>query len=138
MTNALQLNNQAGIAGSSTAEIILTIQTCIDINLAQNKKFYIMVQDLSKAYDRINLDLLITAMDRLDLPKIFQMTIINLFKGHKNSVIIGDHLTNSFDLTTGIIQGEVISPILWVLYYDPLFEAINNTMTGGINLQANI
>ncbi|GES99278.1 reverse transcriptase family protein [Rhizophagus clarus] len=95
-----------------------------------------MVQDLSKAYDRINLDLLITAMDRLDLPKICQMTIINLFKGHKNRVIISDHLTNLFDLTTGIIQGEVISPILWVLYYDPLFEAINNTTTGGINLQA--
>ncbi|GBB97321.1 hypothetical protein RclHR1_29670002 [Rhizophagus clarus] len=135
-TNALQPNNQAGIAGSSTAEIILTIQTCIDINLAQNRKFYIMVQDLSKAYDRINLDLLTKAMDRLDLPNIFQTMIINLFKGHKNRIIIGDHLTNSFDLTTGIIQGEVISPILWVLYYDPLFEAINNTTIGGIDLQA--
>ncbi|GBC05594.1 hypothetical protein RclHR1_06300003 [Rhizophagus clarus] len=135
-TNALQTNNQAGIARSSTAEIILTIQTCIDINLAQNCKFYIMVQDLSKAYDRLNLDLLIKAMDRLDLPNIFQMMIINLFKGHKNRVIIGNHLTNSFDLTTGIIQGEVISLILWVLYYDLLFEAINNTTIGGIDLQA--
>ncbi|GES79930.1 RNA-directed DNA polymerase from mobile element jockey-like [Rhizophagus clarus] len=27
---------------------------------------------------------------------------------HNNQVIIGDHLTNSFDLKTGIIQGEVI------------------------------
>ncbi|GBC01073.1 hypothetical protein RclHR1_04060001 [Rhizophagus clarus] len=77
-----------------------------------------MVQDLSKAYDRINLDLLSTAIDCLDLPKIFQTTIINLFKGHKNNVIIEDHLTNSFDLITGIIQSEVISLILWVLYYD--------------------
>ncbi|GBB94208.1 hypothetical protein RclHR1_02310014 [Rhizophagus clarus] len=102
-TNALQPNNQAGIAGSSTAEIILTIQTCIDIQITQNQKFYIMVQDLS----------------------------------HKNSVIIGNHLTNSFDLRNGVIQGEVISPILWVLYYDPLFEAINQTTYGGINLQAN-
>ncbi|GBB86127.1 hypothetical protein RclHR1_12590008 [Rhizophagus clarus] len=97
-TNALQPNNQAGIAGSSTAEIILMIQTCIDIQITQNQKFYIMVQDLSKAYDRINLDLLILAMKRLNIPTIFQLTITNLFKGHKNSVIIGDHLTNSFDL----------------------------------------
>ncbi|GES73354.1 RNA-directed DNA polymerase from mobile element jockey-like [Rhizophagus clarus] len=136
-TNALQPNNQAGIAGSSTAKIILTIQTCIDIQITQNQKFYIIVQDLSKAYDRINLDLLILAMKRLDIPQIFQLTIINLFKGHKNSVIIGNHLTNSFDLLNGVIQGEVISPILWVLYYDPLFEAINQTTHGRINLQAN-
>ncbi|GES90236.1 RNA-directed DNA polymerase from mobile element jockey-like [Rhizophagus clarus] len=136
-TKALQPNNQAGIAGSSTAEIILTIQTCIDIQITNNQKFYIMVQDLSKAYDRINLDLLILAMKRLNIPQIFQSTIINLFKGHKNSVIIGNHLTNSFDLRNGVIQGEVISPILWVLYYDPLFEAINQTTYGRINLQAN-
>ncbi|GES74620.1 RNA-directed DNA polymerase from mobile element jockey-like [Rhizophagus clarus] len=112
-TNALQPNNQAGIAGFSTAEIILTIQTCIDIQITQNQKFYIMVQDFSKVYDRINLDLLTLSMKRLNIPMIFQLIIINLFKGHKNSIIIGDHLTNSFDLINGIIQGEVISPILW-------------------------
>ncbi|GBB88715.1 hypothetical protein RclHR1_01530003 [Rhizophagus clarus] len=38
----------------------------------------------------------------------------------------------------GIIQGEVCSPLLWIIYYDPMFEAIEKLNKGGITLQAAI
>ncbi|CAB4407051.1 unnamed protein product [Rhizophagus irregularis] len=38
----------------------------------------------------------------------------------------------------GIIQGEIISPLLWVIYYDPKFEGINNTNYGGYTMTATM
>ncbi|PKY50147.1 hypothetical protein RhiirA4_466458 [Rhizophagus irregularis] len=39
---------------------------------------------------------------------------------------------------TGIDQGESICPLLWVIYYDPIFKAINNSPFPGISYQVNI
>jgi hypothetical protein len=37
------------------------------------------------------------------------------------------HTTASYNILQGIDQGEVISPILWIFYYDSLFHRINST-----------
>jgi hypothetical protein len=33
-----------------------------------------------------------------------------------------------------IDQGEIISPLLWIIYYDPMFSRINNTSSLSLNL----
>lgn len=35
-----------------------------------------------------------------------------------------------FNIITGIDQEESICPLLWVIYYDPMFEAINSPHQG--------
>jgi hypothetical protein len=35
-------------------------------------------------------------------------------------------------------QGESICPLLWVIYYDPIFEAINNESNLGVTLSASL
>ncbi|GES99708.1 RNA-directed DNA polymerase from mobile element jockey-like [Rhizophagus clarus] len=140
-TTILQKTNQAGLHGSSTMEIIFKIQTIIDYHKDTNmvnSPFYIMIQDLSKAYDRVNLSLLDLALKRIGLPASFTGIIINLFKNHKNSIILPTLLSESYDLKMGIIQGEVCSPLLWITYYDPLFEAIEKSTTQGITLNTRI
>ncbi|UZO00367.1 uncharacterized protein OCT59_011501 [Rhizophagus irregularis] len=51
-----------------------------------------------------------------------------------------DLILNSSQYTNdnGIIQEEVISPLLWVIYYDPMFAAINKSSFPGYNLYAAI
>ncbi|GES83764.1 ribonuclease H-like domain-containing protein [Rhizophagus clarus] len=140
-TSVLQKTNQAGLQGSSTMEIIFKIQTIIDYHKntsATRSPFYIMIQDLSKAYDRVNLSLLKLSLNRINLPNSFTTVIINLFNNHKNSIILPTLLSENFDLKMGIIQGEVCSPLLWITYYDPLFEAINKLSNQGITLNASI
>ncbi|GBB96554.1 hypothetical protein RclHR1_02780017 [Rhizophagus clarus] len=131
-TSILQKTNQAGLHGSSTMEIIFKIQTIIDYHKDTNiiqSPFYIMIQDLSKAYNRVNLSLLDLALKRIGLPASFTTIIINLFKNHKNSIILPTLLSESYDLKMGIIQGEVCSPLLWITYYDLLFEVIEKSKT---------
>ncbi|GBB92630.1 hypothetical protein RclHR1_20360001 [Rhizophagus clarus] len=140
-TSIFQKTNQAGLHGFSTMEIIFKIQTIIDYHkdaLHSNSPFYIMIQDLSKAYDRVNLSLLDLALKRIGLPTKLVTVIINLFKNHKNKIILPMLLSESYDLKIRIIQGEVCSSLLWIIYYDPMFEVIEKSNTQGITLTASI
>ena len=46
--------------------------------------------------------------------------------GHSstNQVITDVGITNKYDMNNGIDQEEIISPLLWIIYYDPLFSKI--------------
>jgi hypothetical protein len=121
-------------------EILTKINTIIELcnDKTQKQHFYILLQDLSKAYDRVNLDLLRLALERISLPQQFINITMSLFKNHHNQIIFENHLSDRFDLTTGIIQGESICPLLWVIYYDPMFQVINKTSYGGITLSTTL
>ncbi|GBB99082.1 hypothetical protein RclHR1_34050001 [Rhizophagus clarus] len=81
---------------------------------------------MGKAYDRVNTFQLQKAMDQIKLPQQFTHLILDLFKDRTNQIITAYDKTIAYDVLTGIDQGEVISPILWYIYYDPLLAEINN------------
>lgn len=58
--------------------------------------------------------------------------IINLFTNRKNSVFTEFGNTNQYNIKIGIDQGKVISPLLWIIYYDPLLCEIQNQKLGYI------
>ena len=70
------------------------------------------------------------AMKRIKLPVGCRNLLINLFSNRKNRIIGHNGLTDPYDVLVGIDQGEVISPLLWCIYYDPLLTEIkeNNTL----------
>ena len=62
----------------------------------------------------------------------FNTLITNLFINRKNAVFTNVSLTEQYDIKIGIDQGEVISPLLWVIYYDPLLCEIQKQKLGYI------
>ena len=91
------------------------------------KEVWMLFQDMSKAYDRVNIFMLQHALKWLKLPLIFIKFITNLFIRRKNQVFTEHGLTDKYDLLVGIDQGEVICPLLWCIYYDPLLSFIQQT-----------
>ncbi|CAB4426586.1 unnamed protein product [Rhizophagus irregularis] len=136
--NVLQDNNRAGIQGSSCMEIIFNIQATITAATNLKKPLFIMIQDLSKAYDRVDIPLLEKALERICLPPNIITFILNLFTNRSNYVIFEDWIGDPYDVTTGIDQGDSICPLLWVIYYDPMFEAINSSAFPGIEYISSI
>ncbi|CAG8784128.1 13822_t:CDS:1, partial [Gigaspora rosea] len=48
--------------------------------------------------------------------------------------VITDYgLTNPYTVEDGVDQGKTISPILWVIYYDPLISRISTKYKGFID-----
>src|SRR6266487_1777219 len=75
------------------------------------------------------------AMDRLKIPSLCQQFVIGLFTNRYNRVITPFGLTESYHAKIGIDQGETISPLLWVIYYDLLLTMLKNQATDPYTLE---
>ncbi|GET04391.1 RNA-directed DNA polymerase from mobile element jockey-like [Rhizophagus clarus] len=128
--NVLKGNQFAALPGNSTFEPIRMINEIIQDAKENNKELWLLSQDLGKAYDRVNIFMLEKAMERIKIPPNFIQIISSLFKNRQNQVITAYGLTDPYNVLIGIDQGEVISPLLWCIYYDPLLCEIEQRKLG--------
>ena len=70
------------------------------------------------------------ALARLKIPTTLINMIAGLFLNRFNCIFTDFGLTDPYEVLDGIDQGEVISPLLWVIYYDPLFDRITKSDLG--------
>jgi hypothetical protein len=76
------------------------------------------------------MNMLLNALKRLKLPPAFCNFIRALFSSRFNQVFTTHGNTNEYQVISGIDQGEIISPILWCIYYDPLLTRIQKSILG--------
>jgi len=84
----LQDNNFADISGDNTAIPIKVLNAILEDTRDSNKELWTILQDLSKAYDRVDLNFLKLAFKRIKLPPSLITFILNLFINRKNKVLI--------------------------------------------------
>src|SRR5581483_8351202 len=118
--NILRGNNFAALKGSLTITPIHTLNNFIEHARANNREIWIVFQDMAKAFDSVNLHSLKKSMDRIKILKLISDLIINIFDHRQMQVITAIGNSNGFVAKDGIDQGEVISPLLWRIFYDPL------------------
>ncbi|CAJ0849351.1 9300_t:CDS:2, partial [Entrophospora sp. SA101] len=127
LNNRILKGNQfAGLPGTSTFEPIHIINEIIQDAREMKNEIWILFQDLSKAYDHM----LVKAMEHLKLPSTFINLIFNIFTNRKNRIFTEVGLTNEYNVLIGIDQGEVMSPLLWCIYYNSLLCEIESRGLG--------
>jgi hypothetical protein len=110
--NVLKGNNFAGLPFRSTFEPINILDNIKYDAAFHHNDLWILFQDMSKAYDRVNLGMLIRALTRLHLPMTFVQLIISIFTPRFNQIFTVHGNTDAYYVLSGIDQGEIISPIL--------------------------
>ena len=128
--SVLKGNNFAGLPGGSTEILIKVMNMIIEDAKEHHKPIWILLQDLFKAYDRVDLDILRKAMEQLKISTSCINFILDFFIDRKNAVITKGGLSDLYDVKIGIDQGEVISPLLWCIYFDSLLCAIQDLKKG--------
>ncbi|GBC48273.2 RNA-directed DNA polymerase from mobile element jockey-like [Rhizophagus irregularis DAOM 181602=DAOM 197198] len=124
----LQGGNFAGLPGGSTDIPIKMLDAIIHqrrFDKTDDQELWIVSQDISKAFDSIDLNMLKLALIRLHIPPLLIKFIINLFTRRNNKIITHYGDTSGYRVRIGIDQGEIISPLLWVIYLDPLLTTLN-------------
>ena len=89
----LKGNNYAGLPGGSTFELIRSLNMIMEDAKCNDKNLMIYFQDMSKAYDRVNIPILKKAMARIKIPDNLIELITGLFKDRENSVITDNGFT---------------------------------------------
>ena len=110
--HVLRGNQFAGLPGKSTFEPIRIIHEIVQDAKEKNKELWVLFQDLSKAYDHVDISMLSHAMARLKLPSTFISLITNIFTERKNRVFTAVGTTDPYEVLVGIDQGEVMSPLI--------------------------
>src|SRR5260364_329095 len=97
---------------------------------------------MKKAFNSVSLLILEKALQRIKMTQILIIFIINLYKSRYMRVITSYGLMKEFIAEDRIDQGEVISPLVWHIFYDPLLERVQRDKDLGFivkvsNLNAN-
>src|SRR6185437_7590321 len=74
------------------------------------------------------------ALRRIKIPEIVITLLINLFQNRKTKIITAYGLSDILTAADGIDQGEVISPLLWRIFYDPLLCRIAEDQSLGYTM----
>ncbi|CAB4431671.1 unnamed protein product [Rhizophagus irregularis] len=127
--HVLQGNNFAGLPGSSVNTPINVLDGIIKSHRLSrfSQELWILSQDISKAFDSIDLRMLRLAFNRLRFSDNLSNFIISLFTNRKNRIFTPYDPTSFYNVLIGIDQGEVISPLLWTIYFDPLLTELSES-----------
>src|SRR5260363_469653 len=90
---------------------------------------WLLFQDIKKVFDSVSLIMLKLSLERIKVPSTIIRFIINIFENRKVKVITHFGLTKDFIAVDRIEQGEVLSPLIWRIFYDPLLWQIQNDLS---------
>ena len=76
--------------------------------------------ELSKAFDSVNHDVILDKLEKSDM----STSVVNWFKSYlyerSQSVTVGGNISKSLPLNTGIPQGSILGPLLFIIYTSDL------------------
>ena len=103
-------------SGSSTTDAIFVLQSLINRTLRRKKRLYCCFVDYQKAFDFIDRTSLWTKLIKLGIHGKMFGIIKSLYENVKSCIKHNGFLTQHFTTTSGLLQGEIMSPILFSLY----------------------
>ena len=101
-----------------------TLSQIIDTRKKRNLSTFVSFIDFSKAYDRISRPLLWYKLQQHGVSQKFMGALKSIYSDVKCCVKINGHNTDWFDVSVGLKQGCLISPLLFNLYIDDLTTTI--------------
>ncbi len=112
-------DQQAGFRKErSCTDQIATLRIILEQSLEWNSSLYVNFIDYEKAFDSMGRGTLWKLLRHYGVPEKITNIIKNSYEGMTCKVVHGQHLTNAFQVRTGVRQGCLLSPILFLLAID--------------------
>ena len=109
-------------------EIIETART-------NNKTLHITWYDLEDAFGSVPHQLIMHSLERLHFPENVQNYIRNQYENTTSVVQTGSFKTEEFIFKRGVFQGDPLSPIIFLLCFNPILQFLQKEENSGFNLK---
>ena len=87
--------------------------------------------DFKKAFDSINRSVIFAVLRYYGISEVIVKAIGVLCNYSKSAVMVDGNLSDPFQVTTGVLQGDVLAPVFFIVLIDYLMmRAIEDTESG--------
>ena len=97
---------------------------------SKGSKVHVMLLNASKAFDRVNYVKLFEKLVKKGMCPLTIRLLLNMYLKQKLQVKWNDFKSAKFNVTNGVRQGGVLSPLLFSVYMDELLEKLKENGTG--------
>ncbi|KAJ9513378.1 hypothetical protein QJQ45_001420 [Haematococcus lacustris] len=93
---------------------------------------WLLLLDLAGAYDNVSWGLLQDTMEAMGFCREGHVRWAQLlYRGATSQVLVNGHLTDSFPLASGLLQGSGASPLYWCIVLQPLVSYLSSLQLAG-------
>ena len=124
------LNQTAYCKGVSCAEAIFSTLEVLSVYSQNSEKVYMCFYDLQKAFDSIQYPVLLKRLYKAGIDGRAWRLLQSWYSSPKGTVKVNGSLSSMFTLERGVLQGSVLSPVLFLLIMDPLLKSLQNKGLG--------
>lgn len=113
--------------GFGTREALFCMQVYLQqVCIVMQKNIYLCFIDYEKAFEKVRHGKLIEILQSIDLDNRDIRIIANLYWGQTASVKINGQLSRDISIQRGVRQGCVLSPLLFNIYFQAIFNETTN------------
>ncbi len=116
-------NNQFGFRPKFSCEMaLLSAYNQIVSNLDEKKHTIGIFLDLSKAFDTIDHDILLSKLFHYGIRGVAFEWFRNYLSNRKQFVTFNGHASSQLDISCGVPQGSILGPLLFIVYVNDLYS----------------
>ena len=116
----------------SCTDQIATLRIIVEQSIEWNSSLYVNFVDYGKAFDSLDRDTLWKILRHYGVSTKLVNMIKNSYEGMSCRVIHDGQLTNNFEIRTGVRQGCLLSPFIFILAVDWLMKTETRGKINGI------
>ncbi|KAI5752717.1 hypothetical protein M8J77_019728 [Diaphorina citri] len=108
--------------GKGCRDALTLMRLLLEKHVDKNKDVFLTFIDYSKAFDNVNHAKMIEILQKTNIPKADLRLIIKLYWGQSGKVKTSMGVSEEFQISKGVRQGCIISPLLFNIYVEHIIK----------------